>query len=124
MILSDCGIFSPKIDSSNNLCFTVKIKSEDWNDATKTLFYNAYNEWKTIDLQVVGMSEKEDRDVMIKLRWNLGSLIPMYCQQAKVPYEEELQRLYKRNNVTSRLDLTRTQLDEEIKTYQAGLLYS
>ena len=122
MLLPDCWIFSPKIDSSNNLCFTIKIKSEDWNESTKTLFYNAYNEWKTLDLEVVGMAET-DPDIMIKLRWNLGALMNEYCQKVKINIESEKQVLYKRNGVTTRLDLTREQLESEIDKYRSGLYY-
>ena len=122
MLLRDCGVYSPRIDSSNNLCFTIKIKSEDWNEATKTLFYNAYNEWKTLDLEVVGMAET-DPDIMIKLRWNLGALMNEYCQKVKINIESEKQVLYKRNGVTTRLDLTREQLESEIDKYRSGLYY-
>ncbi len=122
MLLSDCWIFSPKIDSSNNLCFTIKIKSEDWNESTKTLFYNAYNEWKTLDLEVVGMAET-DPDIMIKLRWNLGALMNEYCQKVKINIESEKQVLYKRNGVTTRLDLTREQLESEIQKYRAWVYF-
>ena len=122
MLLPDCWIFSPKIDSSNNLCFTIKIKSEDWNESTKTLFYNAYNEWKTLDLEVVGMAET-DPDIMIKLRWNLGALMNEYCQKVKINIESEKQVLYKRNGVTTRLDLTREQLESEIQKYRAWVYF-
>ena len=123
MILRDCAIHSPKIDSSNNLCFTIKIKSEDWNEATKTLFYNSYNEWKTLDLEVVGMAVAPDKDLMIKLRWDLWSLMNMYCQGAKIDIKEEVQRLYNRNWVTTRLDLTREQLESEIQKYRAWVYF-
>ena len=123
MLLSDCWIFSPKIDSSNNLCFTVKIKSEDWNEATKTLFYNAYNEWKTLDLEVVGMAVAPDKDLMIKLRWDLGSLMNIYCQNAKIKLDPEVHKLYLRNWVHTRLDLTREQLESEIQKYRAWVYF-
>ena len=60
MLLSDCWIFSPSVDASDNLCFKIKMKKWDWNDATKALIYNTYNEWKTLDLEVVWLSEKTD----------------------------------------------------------------
>ena len=122
MLLRDCGVYSPRIDSSNNLCFTIKIKSEDWNESTKTLFYNAYNEWKTLDLEVVGMAET-DPDIMIKLRWNLGALMNEYCQKVKINIESEKQVLYKRNGVTTRLGLTREQLESEIQKYRAWVYF-
>ncbi len=124
MLLSDCWIFSPSVDASDNLCFKIKMKKWDWNDATKALIYNTYNEWKTLDLEVVWLSEKTDEDEMMKLRGDLGSLMSIYAQNAKIPLQSEIDRLYERNNVSSRRDLTRAQLDEEISRYRAGVDFS
>jgi len=124
MLLSDCWIFSPSVDASDNLCFKIKMKRWDWNDATKALIYNTYNEWKTLDLEVVWLSEKTDEDEMMKLRGDLGSLMSIYAQNAKIPLQSEIDRLYERNNVSSRRDLTRAQLDEEISRYRAGVDFS
>jgi len=124
MLLSDCWIFSPSVDASDNLCFKIKMKRWDWNDATKALIYNTYNEWKTLDLEVVWLSEKTDEDEMMKLRGDLGSLMSIYAQNAKIPLQSEIDRLYERNNVSSRRDLTRAQLDEEISRYRAWVDFS
>ena len=56
---------------------------------------------------------------MRKLRGDLGSLMSVYCTQAHIGLEEEVNRLYERNNVSSRTDLTRSQLDDEIERYRA-----
>lgn len=124
MLLSDCWIFSPSVDASDNLCFKIKMKKWDWNDATKALIYNTYNEWKTLDLEVVWLSEKTDEDEMTKLRGDLGSLMHAYGQLPGVVLENEIKKLYERNNVSSRRDLTRAQLDEEISRYRAGVDFS
>ena len=124
MLLSDCWIFTPSVDASDNLCFKIKMKRWDWNDATKALIYNTYNEWKTLDLEVVWLSEKTDEDEMTKLRGDLGSLMSIYAQNAKIPLQSEIDKLYERNNVSSRRDLTRAQLDEEISRYRAGVDFS
>ena len=46
-----------------------------------------------------------------------------YCQKVKINIESEKQVLYKRNGVTTRLDLTREQLESEIDKYRSGLYY-
>ncbi|HPG63770.1 MAG TPA: hypothetical protein PLE82_00295 [Saccharofermentans sp.] len=61
---------------------------------------------------------------MMKLRGDLGSLMSIYAQNAKIPLQSEIDRLYERNNVSSRRDLTRAQLDEEISRYRAGVDFS
>ena len=123
MILRDSAIHSPKVDSSENLVFTIKIKKEDYTEWMRQFIFNSYNEWKTLDLEVVWMDIAPDPDIMIKLRWDLGSLMNMYCQGAKIDIKEEVQRLYNRNWVTTRLDLTREQLETEIQKYRAWVYF-
>jgi len=53
MILKDSGIFSPKIDSSQNLVFTVKVKKEDYTQAMQQFIFDCYNQGKSLDLEVV-----------------------------------------------------------------------
>lgn len=123
MILRDSAIHSPKVDSSENLVFTIKIKKEDYTEWMRQFIFNSYNEWKTLDLEVVWMAVAPDPDIMTKLRWDLGSLMNMYCQGAKIDIKEEVQRLYNRNSVTTRLDLTREQLETEIQKYRAWVYF-
>ena len=123
MIIRDAGIFSPKVDASNQLCFTVKLKKEDWNEVLKELIYASYNEGKTLDFEIIGMSN-ELPDVMIKLRGDLGALMHEYCSRNKIMLETETNALYARNKVSSRRDLTRSQLDSEISRYKTGLDYN
>lgn len=123
MILRDSAIHSPKVDSSENLVFTIKIKKEDYTEWMRQFIFNSYNEWKTLDLEVVWMAVAPDPDIMTKLRWDLGSLMNMYCQGAKIDIKEEVQRLYNRNSVTTRLDLTREQLESEIQKYRAWVYF-
>ena len=123
MILRDSAIHSPKVDSSENLVFTIKIKKEDYTEWMRQFIFNSYNEWKTLDLEVVWMAVAPDTDIMIKLRWDLGSLMNIYCQGAKIDIKEEVQRLYLRNWVKKKLDLTREQLETEIQKYRAWVYF-
>ena len=123
MILRDSAIHSPKVDSSENLVFTIKIKKEDYTEWMRKFIFNSYNEWKPLDLEVVWMAVAPDKDLMIKLRWDLGSLMNMYCQGAKIDIKEEVQKLYNRNWVPTRLDLTREQLESEIQKYRAWVYF-
>lgn len=123
MKLTDCQILSPSINASDELCFKLKLKKEDWNEQLKALIYLSYNEWKTLDLEIVGLQDQPE-DVMRKLRGDLGSLMSVYCSQAHIDSKEELKRLYERNNVSSRTDLTRSQLDDELARYRAWVEYN
>lgn len=123
MKIQDAQILSPSINASDELCFKLKLKKEDWDEQLKALIYLSYNEWKTLDLEIVWLQDQPE-DVMRKLRGDLGSLMSVYCTQAHIDSQEELNRLYERNNVSSRTDLTRSQLDEEIARYRAWVEYS
>ena len=123
MLLKDSAIHSPKVDSSENLVFTIKIKKEDYTEWMRQFIFNSYNEWKTLDLEVVWMAVAPDPDIMTKLRWDLGSLMNIYCQGAKIDIKAECHKLYKRNGVTTRLDLTREQLESEIQKYRAWVYF-
>ena len=123
MILRDSAIHSPKVDSSENLVFTIKIKKEDYTEWMRQFIFNSYNEWKTLDLEVVWMAVAPDPDIMIKLRWDLWALMNEYCQNAKIDIKAECHKLYLRNWVPTRLDLSREQLESEIQKYRAWVYF-
>ncbi len=123
MILKDCAVHSPKIDSSQNLVFTIKVNRQDYTDAMIQFIFDSYNQWKSLDIEIVWLSVAPDPDMLIKLRWELWSLMNMYCQSAKIDIKEECHRLYLRNWVPTRLDLTREQLESEIQKYRAWVYF-
>lgn len=121
MLLQDSWIFSPKIDSSQNLVFTIKVKKEDYTEAMTAFIFDTYNKWATLDLQVVGFEEKDTE--IPKLRQRLALTMSEYAQKAKKPLESIKNALYTRYNVKSRTELTRQQLEECIEGYTAWLRY-
>lgn len=123
MLFKDCWVYSPRIDSSENLVWTYKCKKWDYTEWMKSFIFDCYNKWNTVDNEIVWLDDNPDKDIMIKLRWNLGALMNEYCQKVKINIESEKQVLYKRNGVTTRLDLTREQLESEIDKYRSGLYY-
>lgn len=123
MNLKDCQILSPQINASDELVFKLKLKKEDWSEQLKELIYLAYREWKTLDFEITGMSWQTDEDMMRKLRWDLGSLMSIYCQEKKINLQEETDRLRAKYWVTSRTDMTRFQLEEAIESYKAWITY-
>lgn len=121
MKLIDCQIQRPNVNASDELCFGVKIKKEDWNVAMKELIYSAYHQGKTLDFEIVWLSENTDEDMIRKLRGDLGGYMANYCKESWTSLDNELQKLYTRNRVSSRTELTRAQLEEEIGRYKAWL---
>ena len=121
MLLKDSGVFSPKIDSSENLVFTLKIKKSDYTDWMRQFIFDCYNQWKQLDLEVVWLEEKNDE--IPKLRQRLSLVMKEYSQKTKTLEETNKKLLYIRYNVTSRTELTREQLEEAIRFYSDGIMY-
>ena len=123
MLFKDCWVYSPKIDSSENLVWTYKCKKWDYTEWMKSFIFDCYNKWNTVDNEIVWLDDKPDKDLMIKLRWDLWSLMNIYCQNAKIKLDPEVHKLYLRNWVHTRLDLTREQLESEIQKYRAWVYF-
>lgn len=121
MILKDSGVFSPKIDSSQNLVFTIKVKKEDYTSWMQQFIFDCYNQWKTLDFDIVWL--KEETNELPKLRQRLAMVIKEYAQKQNTFDEAIVQSIYVRYNVNSRTALTRDQLEECIRFYQDGILY-
>jgi cell shape-determining protein MreC len=121
MLLKDSGIFSPKIDSSQNLVFTIKVKKQDYTEAMQQFIFDSYNQWKQLDLEVVGLQEKNDE--IQRLRQRLALVMKEYTQKTKTSEESNKKLLYLRYNVTSRTELTREQLEEAIRFYSDWIMY-
>lgn len=120
MLLKDSWIFSPRVDSSENLVFTIKIKKLDYSEAMRAFIFNSYNEWKTLDFEVVGMAEE---DILPKLRQRLALVMGEYASKANTHIESLKKSLYTRYSKTSRSDFTREELEESIRFYQDWILY-
>ncbi len=121
MILKDSGVFSPKIDSSENLVFTLKIKKTDYTDGMRQFIFDCYNQWKTLDFEIVWL--KEETNELPKLRQRLAMVMSEYAQKTKTLEETNKKLLYIRYNIKSRTELTREQLEEAIRFYTDWILY-
>ena len=121
MLLPNAWIFSPRIDSAENLVFTIKLPKEDYNEATRAFIFETYNKWNQIDLEVVGLKDKNDE--IPKLRQRLALVMSEYAQKTKTSEEANKKLLYIRYRVESRTELTREQLEEAIRFYSDGVMY-
>lgn len=121
MLLKDCWVYSPKIDSSQNLVFTIKVKKEDYTQAMQQFIFDCYNHGKSLDFEVTGL--KEETNELPRLRQRLALIMSEYAQKTKTPLESTENSLYSRYNIKSRTDLTREQLEECIRFYKDGILY-
>jgi len=122
MLLPNAWIFSPKIDSAENLVFTIKLPKGDYNEATRAFIFNSFNEWKTLDFEIVWMDDKNDE--IPKLRQRLALVMSEYAWKTKTSEEDVKNGLYTRYRVKSRTELNRDQLEGAIQFYQDGVWYS
>jgi len=122
MLFKDSGIYSPKIDSSQNLVFTIKVKKDDYTQGMQQFIFDCFNEWKTLDFEIVWMDDKNDE--IPKLRQRLALVMSEYAQKTKTSEEDVKTGLYTRYRVESRKELTRDQLEEAIQFYQDWVWYS
>lgn len=121
MLFKDSAIHSPKIDSSQNLVFTVKVKKEDYTSWMQQFVFDTYNNWSTLDLEVVWLEEKDSE--LPKLRQRLSLTMEEYSKKVRKPLESLKNDVYKRYNVRSRSELTRLQLEEAIQFYFDWIRY-
>ena len=121
MLLNDAGVFSPRIASSENLVFTIKIKKEDYTEWMRQFIFNSFNEWKALDFEIVWMDDKNDE--IPKLRQRLALVMSEYAEKWNYSLEELKMSLYTRCGVKSRTELNREQLEENIRFYSDWILY-
>lgn len=121
MILKDSGVFSPKIDSSQNLVFTIKVKKEDYTQWMQQFIFDCYNQWKTLDFEIVWL--KEETNELPKLRQRLAMVMREYKNKSNIDEDKLKESLYTKYNIKSRSELTRDQLEECIRFYQDWIMY-
>lgn len=121
IILKEALVLSPSMTSRKELKFTLKIKPEDYSIEAMGEVFDAFEKWNSVAV-VMTPFQTQEIDKMPKLRQRLAILIKDYCEKEGYNENEELERLYLRNDITSRMDLTEEQLRKEVDKYEAWLL--
>ena len=112
-------ILSPSINSRWELCFRAKVQKTDYSLKD---FEELCNNCDNYSFACVLSSFQEEKvDILPKLRQELVMAIKSYVEKKWYKEEEEVELLYKRNNVLSRIELSEEQLHSEIDRYRLGM---
>lgn len=114
-------ITNPKINSNRELIFSVRIKREDYDNELWEDICSLADNWTPVAIWMEWVSEFNSQPTIWEKRSKLASLMIRYSELIKTDPKTQTQKLYDKYNITSRTQLTETQLDEEIKVYQAWL---
>ena len=120
--MKEVKINNVKVNSRDELTFKITVKKEDYSPIELQLLKNSENNWDLLDIEftwlVAGDIEKEKNNKLIKLNW----LMLTYCDKSNSKMDIEKENLYRRNKVSSRKQLSMTQLDNEIDMYKVWIL--
>jgi len=108
-----------------DISVTLSIKEEDYTLETENLLFDSCADW-TLYAVVLSQFQNErqetERDITNRLKQKLAYIMQKYCEKEWIDNEVEKQKLYTRNKVTSRWQLSKIQLEQELSMYEAGLL--
>lgn len=120
--MQDIKISSLRLNSRDEITFKITAKKEDYTPVELQLLKNAEINWDLLDLAFTWLTnwdtEKVRKEKLVKLNW----LMSVYCEKSNVWIDFEKLKLYTRNKVKSRTDLTDSQLDAEIDIYKTWLM--
>lgn len=120
--MKECKISTVRINERDELSFKVLVKREDYSDTEMQLMKNASVNWDLLDLSFSGLVswdiQKQEKSNLARLNW----VMSVYCDKANLNIEEEIKRLYTKYNVTTRKDISASDVESEIESYKMGIL--
>lgn len=113
---------------NRSIAVTLWIKSEDISKQDIEKLNDCWTMETPVALVIQDFEKNnavdEEKERLNKKKTRLEMLITEYCEKTFSNKNEELERLYKKYWVTSRRELTETQLNECIDSYEAGLIFN
>ena len=120
--MKEIKINNVKVNSRDELTFKITVKQSDYSLIELQLLKNSENNGDYLDIEFTwltsGDKEKEKNNKLVKLNW----LMLVYCEKSNNKLETEKENLYRRNKVSSRKELSETQLESEIEMYKVWIL--
>jgi hypothetical protein len=122
--ITEAQLHSVSKNVNQELIIKLRIKPEDYNQELEDSLY--LESWKKTPMAVVMQEFQniEQKPTIWEKRAKLAWLMIRYAEQEKTDIKTEVNKLYIKHWITSRTQLAEYQLDEEIKSYQAGLQYN
>lgn len=120
--MQEVKINNTKINARNEISFKVTIKEWDYTVAERELLKQAEINWDMLDLNIVWLvnwdSEKQNKANLVKLNW----IMMVYCDKSNTSMDIEKFKLYKKYKVSSRRDISASDVESEIESYRVWLL--
>lgn len=120
--MQDIKIWSYKLNARDELVFKVTVKAGDYSQVELQLIKNAEVNWDLLDLQFTWLTSWDEEKNRKEKVQKLVFLMQTYCEKSNTSMNDEKNKLYARNKVTSRSDLNWSQLDYEIDLYKNWLI--
>lgn len=98
---------------------SLNIKEEDLEKVDRDKLEDFWKTWKSIVSIIQDFEEKTEKKENKK--GYLALLMQKYCDKEVIPLTTEIERIYKKYNISSRAELTDEQVEYEIESYKAGL---
>ena len=110
------------LNERKELVVHLLIKEWDYTDTEAELLRQSKINWDLLDLKFTGLTswdiEKHNKTNLVRLNW----LMTTYCEKAWVSMQEQTDRVYLKYKVTSRRDISPSDIENEIEIYKAGLI--
>lgn len=110
------------VNERKELVVSFICKEWDYTEVEAELLRQAKTQWDLLDIEFKWLTswdiEKHNKTNLVKLNW----IMMVYCEKANIGMEEECKKLYERHKVTSRRDISPSDVEAEIESYKMGLL--
>lgn len=120
--MQDIKIWWVKLNARDELVFKVTVKAGDYSPVELQLMKNAEVNWDLLDLQFTWLTSWDEEKNRKEKVQKLVFLMQTYCEKSNTSMDDEKNKLYTRNKVTSRSELNWSQLDYEIDLYKNWLI--
>lgn len=126
--IKECVLRNVRILKNWWLSINFELKKEDLTDELRKRIEGAWQTSEVLAWVFVSFWEEEnkifEKNSKTENLSKLHFLMEKYCEKEGITLFDEIQKIYKKYNVTSRRDLTEKDLENEIESYKLGLYYN
>ena len=126
--IKECVLRNVRILKNWGLSISFELKKEDLTEELRKRIEEAWQTSEVLAWVFVSFWEEEnkifEKNSKTENLSKLHFLMEKYCEKEGITLFDEIQKIYKKYNVTSRRDLTEKDLENEIESYKLGLYYN
>ena len=126
--IKECVFRNVRILKNWGLSINFELKKEDLTEDLRKRIEEAWQTSEVLAWVFVSFWEEEnkifEKNSKTENLSKLHFLMEKYCEKEGITLFDEIQKIYKKYNVTSRRDLTEKDLENEIESYKLGLYYN